>query len=143
MEHFETFASYVHFSLARDFNVKDDSQTPYLYPKNNCEKVGNLLSKPVLAPLDFSMRHGRNPLFIMALTIVGVFTATMLFYPAVVAGVISVTALLVIKIAAFTLIQTSIIGLGLRTFGRLNNPQLMDAWDRQNIAINKFGSIRI
>src|SRR5437868_10796956 len=100
MEHFESFANYLQFSLCRNFSLQDGS--PYLYTQNTCEKVGNFLSKPVLGPLDFSVRNGRNPLFILALTVVGVFTATMLFYPAVVAQAITPLALLIIKTVSFT-----------------------------------------
>lgn len=143
MEHFDTLVSYLHFGLCRNFSVNIASSTPYHYTQNNLEKVGNFLSRPVLGPLDFSVRNGRNPLFILALTVVGVFTATMLFYPAVIAQAITPLALLVIKTGSFIALQSAILGLGLRTLGRLNNPELMKAWDNAEIVSNRFGSVRI
>lgn len=143
MDHFSGFPDYIRFTFAKDFTWKEASATPFKYTKNKYEKIGNLFTKPILKPIDFSLRNGRNPLFIIAMTIGALFSATLLFYPWVVAGVFTPAIAAGIKATAFTLTQSSIVGLCLRTLGRLNNQELMQEWDQHRIAPRGIGSLRI
>lgn len=143
MDHFDTFSSYVRFTFARDFIKKDPSEISFHYTKNKWEKTGDFLTKPVLKPIDFSGRNSRNPFFITALTIAALFVATVLFYPAMVSGFLTIPVVVGIKTALYTLTQITIVGLCLRTLGRLNNPVLMSEWDKHNLIPQRIGSIRI
>lgn len=144
MEHFSGYADYLRFSLAKGFSSNEAA--PYhsfRYAKNRCEKVGNWLAKPILHPIDFSLRNGRNPLFITALTVGAIFMTTLLFYPTVFAGIFTATLAANIKAMAFIATQSAITGLGLRTLGRLNNRELMEKWDQHCLIPQRIGSLKI
>lgn len=143
MKDFDSFSGYLRFATAREFTYTDQKETSFKYTKNRCEKIGDALATPVMRPLDFTARNSRNPLLIAALTVVGIFLSTLIFYPAVFAGVFTETVIVCLKAVAFTLTQTTILGLGLRTLGRLNNRELKDEWLKQRIIPQPLGSMRI
>lgn len=144
MKHFNGFTDYLQFALAKEFIWNDGvSKTSFNFPKKKYEEIGNLLTKPILQPIDFSLRNGRNPLFIAAITVGAIFMTTLLFYPAVFSGIFTATVIASIKAIAFTTTQLGIIGLGLRTLGRLDNQKLMKEWDQQNLLPQRIGALKI
>lgn len=143
MKFFDRFSDYLRFAGAREFTYRDQKDTSFKYTKNRCEKIGHALAKPVIGPLDFIGRNSRNPLLIAALTITAVFVATLIFYPSVIAIVFTATVVVCLKAAAFTLTQAAIVGLCLRTLGRLNNQELMRKWAAHRLSPQSIGSLRL
>lgn len=136
MIHFNKITDYFNFVGAKEFAYHNN--TPFRYTKNICERIGDFVVAPVLKPFDFSLRNIRNPLFIVALTVGCLFLATLLFYPGVVAAVIVGAPL--IKLAAYVLVQTTLVGLCLRTLGRLANPELTENWNSLKIQPLSLGT---
>lgn len=144
MEHFSGFTDYFRFALGKEFAWKDAAAaTSFKYTKNRYEKLGHLLAKPILQPIDFSLRNGRNPLFITAMTVGAICITTLLFYPWVIAGVFTPIVAISMKAAAFAVVQSTIAGIGLRTLGRLGNQELMEKWDQGCLQPRSMGSLRI
>lgn len=143
MEHFDSFSNYVRFAWAREFTTKDPCEATFKYTKNTYERLGDAMTGPVLRPMDFSARNSRNPFFITAMTIAALFVATLVFYPAVVAGLLTAGVVTGIKVTLFSLTQLTIVGLCLRTLGRLNNEALMDEWDQNHLNPLGIGSVRL
>lgn len=140
MTHFNKFSDYLRFGWAQEFT---EGQHKFHYTPNNCERFGNFIAQPVLKPLDFTLRNSRNPLFIMALTIIAICATTVLFYPSIIAGFFSAIVLISLKIGLYSLLVTTITGLCLRTLGRLNNRILMDKWDKGEIVPQDPGMIKL
>jgi len=138
MKHFASCKDYFRFVTAREFA---DAQTnaPFAYSKSRLEKVGEVLASPLARPGDYVLKNIRNPLFITAAVIVGLMLTTLIFYPAVIPGLLAITS--VLKAGAFALTQTALTGLCLRTLGRLNNSGLMAAWDSRQLQPVRLGAI--
>ncbi len=79
---------------------------------------------------------------IIALTIAALFVATMIFYPSVIAGIFFISGA-IIKLSLFALAQMTVLGVGLRTLGRLTNPKLMSEWEKGNLNTQAVGTFRI
>lgn len=140
MEHFASFKSYCRFAMAREF-VHKETGSPFIYAKKRLEKIGDLLASPLIKPGDFVLKNIRNPLFVTAAVIIGLALTTLLFYPAIIPSLVLFT--FTVKAGIFLLCQSTILGIGLRTLGRLGHPELMSAWDRQKLAPVPIGAILI
>jgi hypothetical protein len=86
-------------------------------------------------PLDYLFREITNPITLVALTALAALAVTIAFYPATVLGAVTTVVPIVasiqpwmLKMALYILIQTTVLGLGLRAYGRLQNPQLCQEW---------------
>lgn len=139
MDHFLNFKEYGDFALAREFLYRDPTKGMFNHVPNRLEKLGGRLIAPLFTPADKVLRNIRNPLLIAALTISGIFFTTLLFYPSV--FVLLTSCVLAIKITAFTLLQTTILGLCLRTLGRLSpSNELLKAWDNKELVPVPIGA---
>lgn len=128
MKNFDSLKDYFRFALAREFVHRENCQS-FSYKENFLEKIGGFTVKPLFHPSDYVLKNIRNPLFISATVIVGLALTTLVFYPALVPGLLTLTGAL--KFTGYLLTQSTIVGLGLRTLGRLHNDQLMTAWKHQ------------
>jgi len=134
MEHFTSFGQYLKFSFAREFIYRDETKGDFSYNPNALEKLGGYLVAPLMKPSDSLLKNIRNPLVITALTIGAIFVATLVFYPAVVVSLLQ--NITVLKFAICSLVDVTILGLGLRTLGRLGvsgDNGLLSAWDKGEI----------
>lgn len=137
--HFDSFNEYLRFVGAKYFWDRQNDVI-FVAPKGYLERVGEVLTFPLIRPLDFALRNLQNPLFITALVIVGIVATSILFYPATFISVIGtvVPPLLLItpsvgKFTLYLLLQSTILGLFMRTWGRLNpSGGIMAAWNQRN-----------
>ena len=137
MIHFDGIKDYIAFALARKF-VTNEGET--FQSQTFQEKLGGYLVTPLLKPAHFCMKNIRNPLMIVALTLGALFVSTLLFYPATLSAIM--LAVPVIKLTTYLTLQTTIVGLCLRTLGRLANRELMEAWDAHQLTPIGLGSTR-
>lgn len=137
MTHFDGIRDYIIFAAARKFVTKEGKS---FKSENFREKLGGRLVSPLLKPAHFCMKNIRNPLMIVALTLGALFVSTLLFYPATLSAII--VAIPAIKLIAYATVQMTIIGLCVRTLGRLGNKELMEAWDARQLIPVGLGSTR-
>jgi membrane-bound ClpP family serine protease len=137
---------YFRFSLAKSFQTANGEL--FNYNKNRLDTVGSVVFKPLSIFVDHTLRNIRNPLMITVLTIIAIAATTFAFYPTFVLtsiGKILPLALQlqpwVVKLAVFTAIEIQILGLGLRTLGRLSNPVLIQAWIKREISPLSIGAL--
>ena len=124
--HFDSIGEYFSFVFAREFWDKQNNQT-FAYSKSSFEKAGEWLTKPILGFADFTFKNIKNPLFITALVIIGIAAASIAFYPAQFIAVVGFVypPLLhltpsVGKFALYLALNTTIVGLFIRTMNRLS-----------------------
>lgn len=140
---FSSAGEYFRFIGAKEF-VNCDKGDTFDYPTNALEKIGNALSKPVLATTDLGLRNIRNPLVITAITIAVIALITLVFYPVTVAGVIAFSIQpWVLKLSFYLIAQITTLGIGLRALGRLNNNAIAVAWNAKTILPIQIGSERL
>lgn len=138
MLHFNSFKHYLRFVFAKEFVYKETLE-PFLCKHNRWAKIGDLLAKPTFQPGDFILKNIHNPLFITATVIASLALTTIVFYPGVIPGLFTLANSL--KIVAYALTQSTILGVGIRTLGRLSNTELMNAWDKQLLIPVALGSV--
>lgn len=133
MEHFSTFREYARFAMAREFIYADPDKGDFRYHKNKIERLGDFLVAPLFSPSDKLLSNIRNPALIASLTALALFANTAAFYPSVVEKIFSYTWLL--HDGSFYLSTATILGLGMRTLGRLHplDNDLMQAWDKKEL----------
>lgn len=139
MKYFSGFKEYANFALAREFIYADSSKGNFKHSPNTLEKLGSFLVAPLFNPADKIMKNMNNPVVIVAVTTAGLFAATLAFYPATIVHIID--HVWVLHMASFALSQSAILGIGLRTLGRLSQDcALMQAWKRQELIPLPLGS---
>lgn len=136
---FDSRADYFRFMWARKFLTADRRQE-FTYAKSKLEILGEGLSKPALGLTNYALQNIRNPLMITALTLAAIGVTTILFYPdQFVRQVVQFMPFALclkawmIKAGLYAATQMMIIGVGLRTLGRLNNLQLRNAWAQRQV----------
>lgn len=137
IDKFDSYRQYAGFTFAREFFHRDSKEI-FHYQKNVLEKAGGALTFVVLKPADKLILKIRSPLVVLSAVIIGIALTTILFYPAQSVAValyifppLVKTGPRVLKMGAFFLLQSTILGLGIRTLGRLSNPELMGMWERR------------
>lgn len=143
---FNSVGDYFRFGNAKSF-FHSGEQKFFEYPKNLLERIGDRLVKPVASTTDFLLVNIRNPLMILALTVAAIALVTIAFYPtvfmnalgAVIPFVFSIEPWMV-KLAVFAAVEINILGVGLRTLGRLTNKVLMQAWTNKEIIPISLGT---
>lgn len=136
---FDSWRECLQFTFARGF-WNNQTNNPLVYEKHALENIGGFLTKPILGTADVVGKNIRNPLVIVASTIVLLAAVTIAFYPAqfmfalsfVIPKVIQIKPWM-IKFAVYSLVQTAIIGIGIRICGRLSNVHLLDLWNNKLI----------
>lgn len=144
---FETNRDYFQFVFAREFRYKGDLS---LYPEEPrlLQRLGGALSAPILGISNFLLQNLNNPLLIIAVTIVAIAAVSICFYPAATVAFIGFIAppLLkitpaMIKFALFTVVELTILGLGIRAIGRMNQPKLVELWNQRQLVAIQIGAI--
>lgn len=142
---FESFAAYKNFVFAKFF-WDNEQHAPFFYEKNRLEKLGDYLT-PALRGLDFAGKNIRNPLFITALVVMAIAATTIAFYPVQFFALVDKVSFVRVspqlaKFALYFAVQTTIMGLALRTLGRLcPNGPLMQAWRAQKLTPISIGTV--
>lgn len=132
---------YFKFALAKGFVT---AQGEFPYQKNWMETWGGRLVAPSVSPLDLGLKNIKNPIVIVALAVTAIVAVTIIFYTAEFFALFPFLKLITpgaVKLALFTLSETTIAGLGLRTFGRLSNEELMGPWRRREVAPLPLGAV--
>jgi hypothetical protein len=134
---FHSFSEYWQFAWAREFRDVDDHER-VLYAKTRFERLGDFMVYPVMKISDHAMRNIRNPLMILSVTLTAIVAVTILFYPEELMRVVSYAIPLaqqvkpwMLKAAFYSALQVTILGIGLRTLGRLDpSGELWTAWNQ-------------
>jgi hypothetical protein len=115
----------------RDIRTQEEHQ----WKKNRLELIGSALRWGVGNLADILLKEIKNPTTIVGLTSLALLGVTIVFYPSTVLVVTAKVFPLVLKIkpwmlkmALYILAQTTIAGIGIRTYGRLSNRQLVHDW---------------
>lgn len=123
------------FAYAKGFrNI--ETHKDFLWKKNRAEHFGTALRWGVGHVADVLLKEIKNPIMIVGLTSLALLGVTIAFYPgtllAVTAKVFPIAFKVkpwMVKMALYILVQTTIAGVGIRTFGRLSNETLVREWD--------------
>ncbi len=144
---FQSWKDYFDFTLARKF-VDTENQTDFQYPRTLAEKIGQIVSRPVIEPLSFATKNIRNPAFVLALSTNAIALVTIAFYPTQFMAVVSRTVPFVlktepwmVKFGTYLTIEATIFGLGLRAFGRVSNQELLASWQEKKITAVRLGDV--
>lgn len=137
---FTSIKDYFRFVGAQQFAYKEGLR-PFPLRKGLLEKLGGVFVKPVMQSGDYILKNVRNPLFLTAIVVSALALTTLIFYPTVFSGIFSIAP--AIRLSAYILTQSTILGLCLRTLGRLNNLPLMQAWKNQELQPIPIGTIII
>lgn len=136
---FDSCRDYFSFVFAKGF-YDPKEKTVVDYPKNLLEKVGGVILAPAFTSTDQLLQNIKNPLVITALTLAAIAIVTIAFYPATFVGMIGIVIPFIwsiqpwmIQLAVYGAVQLNILALCLRTFGRLSNPSLTQAWTNRNV----------
>lgn len=142
----DSFLGWCRFALARDFITVQSSQQEdgraelFQYEQTTLERCGRALRFGVGSVLDLLLREIKNPITIVALTALASIIVTIAFYPTAAISTISTVLPFVasiepwmLKMAVYVLLQTTIVGLGLRAYGRFINADLVKAWRDSDI----------
>lgn len=134
---FHSFREYWQFAWAREFRDVHTHER-VIYAKTRLEQLGDFLVYPVMRVADHTMRNIRNPLMILSVTLTAILAVTILFYPEelmklVVKGIPIAQKFKpwMVKAALFTAFQVTILGIGIRTLGRLDpSGELWNLWNQ-------------
>jgi hypothetical protein len=134
---FTSFSEYWRFAWAREFRDIDTHER-IEYAKTRLEQLGDILVYPTMRISDHAMRNIRNPLMILTVTLTAILAVTILFYPEqLMRGIARALPMAeqvkpwMIKAALYTALQGMIVGICLRTLGRLDpSGELWDLWDQ-------------
>jgi hypothetical protein len=135
---FQSFSEYWQYAGAREFRHVDNHER-VIYAKTRLERLGDFLVYPVMRTTDYTIRNIRNPLMILSMTITAILAVTILFYPEKLIHTVTRAIPLaqkikpwMIKASLFAIVQMTILGIGIRTFGRLDpSGALWNLWNRQ------------
>ena len=123
------------FVVAKNFQNKDGSS--FLYSLSLCERLGKILLVPFTFPLEFLLSFFSWQIVLMIITMTALVMASIFYYPDQIAKVISWIVPLIsreqAKFLCYLWIQCYLIGMLLRTLGRLSNPVLKNAWISGNL----------
>ncbi|MDB2614011.1 hypothetical protein N9Y92_02505, partial [Chlamydiales bacterium] len=112
----------------------------FKYSPNRLEKIGHTLRLGIGSALDLLLREIKNPITIVAFTALALLAATIGFYPATALAVVTTIVPFasaiqpwMIKLALYLLVQSTILGVGTRTLGRFDNPELLERWNKGDL----------
>lgn len=140
---FNSAGEYWRFVGAKEFCLSANGKQ-FLYEKNYLERIGDALVRPILGTSDGLLQNIKRPLFIVAAAIVVIVILTLIFYPS------KLTSLMVrsiepwmIKFGLHIAFQVTILGLGIRAIGRMNNETVAKAWNTHKIIPIPIGAERV
>jgi hypothetical protein len=130
--------SYLRLALAQDLYHEGSGA---VRESNKTEKTGSFLCWSVIKPIDGILTNIKNPLFIISTVALGILATSIAFYPTVTVGLVSLICPWLfsiqpwmVQLALFITTQATILGLGVRAFGRFNDQRLMQEWRAGQIA---------
>lgn len=132
--------SSLRLAAAREF--RNDAGL-FAYSKGPAERLGDLLVWPIFRTGDGLLKRIAEPYMVTLLALAAIGICTFVFYPDKVLEWIPVNQLIqpwMIRISLYALSQMTLLGFGLRTFGRLNNSELMDPWNNRTIEPVSLGT---
>jgi hypothetical protein len=135
--HFDSAREYLSFSGAYDFYDRAH-HCSYHYPKNLLEQMGEGIIYPISKSVNGTLKNIRKPSVILALTLSAIALVTFAFYPSVFSKSFTLSHL---KFPIFLTLEFNILGLGMRTLGRLGNPTLSQSWMRREIIPIPIGTV--
>ena len=119
---------------------------PYDYKQNKVERVGHGLRSIVGKVLDVTLREIKKPVTVVALTLLAALGVTLVFYPSTVFTVLPFLTLIkpwMVKAGIFAIVQTTILGIGIRACGRLSNDFLREKWNDGKLTPLYIGSKKV
>jgi hypothetical protein len=134
---FHSFSEYWQFAWAREFRDIEDHEK-LEYAKTRLERLGDFMVYPIHKISDHALRNIRNPLMILTVTVTAIVAVTILFYPEesvkFVSRVVPIAQQVkpwMIKATLYSVLQFTILGICLRTLGRLDpSGELWNMWDQ-------------
>ncbi|MEC7839183.1 MAG: hypothetical protein VX777_03990 [Chlamydiota bacterium] len=139
----ETF----NFIQAKSFVQNYDTSSPFIYQKGLSEKIGELLFLPVGGGADRLIRFANSRAGVITSTVITLAAASFWWYSeecsSLILTIIPVSSTInpgIIKFSVYCLTQLSIVGIGLRSFGRYNNSELTNAWKNKTILHINLGA---
>lgn len=146
MNYVNPLTNYLRFAFAREFQSANEE--PFIHQKGLLEKVGGILVSPFFRPCDGLLKNIKEPFMITALTVSAMGLTTLFFYPEesvnALHTLLPFTAYIqpkLVKFAVFLGSETIILGLGLRTFGRLSNKALVEGFENKTIVPLSLGTV--
>ena len=148
INYFSSIRDCFRFVSCREFWHQTVSEGPFSYEKSRAEKLGDLLIRPVFKNADSALKHIREPYMITALTLAALGTVTLVFYPEQCAEFLTDTIPIgavvkpwMVKFGVYLGTEATILGIGMRTIGRLSNLDLMSAWREKRVFPVPIGTI--
>lgn len=145
---FQAVKNCYHFVSCREFWHQTPSEGSFEYEKNWAERWGDAMVRPVFKNTDTALRHIREPYMITALTLAAIGMVTLVFYPEKCGEFLTDTLPIgdyikpwMIKFGVYLGTEAVILGAGLRTFGRYDNQELIDAWREKRILAIPMGTV--
>jgi len=136
--------------FAKDFMLRENQQ-PYHYDQHIVEKIGRFLRFGVGGGADYLLRNFNSPIMITAFTTIAMIAATIFFYPSVVYGGIvmifpaakHIITPAFLKLTCCVITHLTLLGILLRGWGRLCNPELMNRYCHGDLQPIFLGSNRV
>lgn len=148
MNYISPLRNYLSFAFAREFCNPRESDEPFIHQKGFLEKAGGILVSPFLRPCDGLLKNIKEPFMITAMTVSAMGLTTLFFYPEetvnalkVVFPFVSYIQPKVVKFAVFIGSEATLLGFGLRTYGRLSNAALVNAFESKTVVPLSLGTV--
>lgn len=145
--HFSSWGDYLKFVFAKGFY---NPETEEEIAPSTMEKISQKIYGIFQKPIDMMLTNIKEPWFIAGINIVGVTAVTVAIYPDQSFEVLKTACSPFfqlepgnLKSVVYGLIQTTIFGLWARTMARLNDSQLVNAWEKREILPIHLGSIEV
>lgn len=122
--------NYLQFVFAREFR-ETNSLSKIAYRENWLQKLGEIIITPLGKPTELAVRKITHPVTVIALTALAALAVTIVFYPGVVAMALPMLEAWMVKAALYLLTEATILGWGIRAFGRIQNEELVAAWNNK------------
>ena len=123
------------FVLAKSFS-QDDQQT-------RIERIGHALVYLQQRCADAVLRNIKNPIFLAGTTLALATVISVIFYPERVLRIKGPLKPWMLKLSIYVVTQVTILGLGMRTYGRFEQPQLFANWLAGEITARLPGDVEI
>ncbi|MCB1117888.1 MAG: hypothetical protein KDK50_04825 [Chlamydiia bacterium] len=116
------------------------------YQQTRIERIGNSILAFQQYFVDAVACNIKNPLYITATTFIGCLVITAGFYPDKLLGALPFLYKAkpwMVKLSIYLAIQTMIFGLGVRTYGRFDHPNLYADWKSGKIRAHLPGDVQL
>ena len=145
---FSSSKKHLEFIMARDFCQSDSKGDVTLFQRQKpwSEIIGQALCFTVEKLFHFILIQPRRRIGILIFTALSMFIITLFFYPlpALYASLMLIGQtqnFWIFKLATFLLMETTLLGYGMRAFGRYGSPELKEAWGNKTIVPLHIGSV--